>query len=68
MTKHEVDLDDALLDEAQKLTGEDTVSGAITVALEQLVRQHAAAEYIEALRSGLSQDLDDAEVIRSAQR
>ncbi|AYG03315.1 type II toxin-antitoxin system VapB family antitoxin [Gryllotalpicola protaetiae] len=68
MSKTLVDLDDALLERAVKLSGIPTKKGVITTALEQLVRRLELDDYERFVTSGAVDDLSDAEVIRSAQR
>ena len=68
MARTLVDIDDELLDEAMKATGQRTKRGAITVALEEVVRRMRDQELVRQLKDGMLQDLGDPEVIRSAQR
>lgn len=68
MARTLVDIDDELLDEAMKATGQRTKRGAITVALEEVVRRMRDEQLVRELKGGMLADLGDPEVIRSAQR
>lgn len=68
MARTLVDIDDELLGEAMRATGQRTKRGAITVALEEVVRKMRDEELVRQLKDGMLEDLSDPEVIRSAQR
>lgn len=68
MTKTLVDIDDATLDRALKLSGIATKKGVIALALEQMVRRLELDQYTEFVLTGALDDLADPEVTRSAQR
>jgi Arc/MetJ family transcription regulator len=62
------DIDDDLLREAETILGQKTKRGTLNAALELVVRQERAREYVMRLADGLAGDLDDQAVIASAQR
>lgn len=68
MTKTLIDVDDALLEQAMRLTGATTKKAAVNAALAQTVRRGEALGYIDMLRSGVAIELDDADVTADAQR
>ncbi|WP_298866183.1 type II toxin-antitoxin system VapB family antitoxin [Microbacterium sp.] len=68
MTKTLIDIDDALLARAMRLTGATTKKAAVNDALGQVVRRFEALGYIDMIRAGVAVDLDDAQVIEDAQR
>jgi len=68
MTKTLIDIDDALLERAMKLTGAPTKRAAVNDALAQVVRRFEALGYIDMIRGGVAIELDNAEVIEEAQR
>lgn len=68
MTKTLIDVDDALLEQAMRLTGATTKKAAVNAALAQTVRRGDALGYIDMLRSGVAIELDDAGVTADAQR
>lgn len=68
MTKTLIDIDDALLEAAMRLTGSRTKKDAVNEALAQVVRRGAALGYVDLLRAGMAVDLDDRDVTDDAQR
>lgn len=68
MSKTLVDLDDAVIERAQQLSGIPTKRGVIAEALEQLVRRLELDQYTAFVTSGALDDLGDPDVIRAAQR
>ncbi|MFT4188254.1 MAG: type II toxin-antitoxin system VapB family antitoxin [Aeromicrobium sp.] len=68
MAKTLIEIDDQLMDDAMRLSGNTTKKATVTDALTLLVRQANAREYIRSLRDGMAGDLDDPEVIALAQR
>ncbi len=68
MAKTLIDIDETLLADAMAATGQTTKKGAVTVALLEVVRAARARAYVEQIRAGLGRDLDDPDVVASAQR
>lgn len=68
MTKTLIDVDDELLARVMKLTGATTKKAAVNEALAQTARRGEALGYVDLLRGGLAVELDQADVIASAQR
>ena len=52
MTKTLVDIDDALLTQARQILGAITKKDAVNGALREIVRQWAAARFLERARDG----------------
>ena len=52
MTKSLIDLDDELLTRAQHILGTITKKATVNTALREVVRRHAAAQFLEHARSG----------------
>jgi Arc/MetJ family transcription regulator len=69
MTKTLVDIPDELMAEARRVMGpRATKAETVRAALGELVRRHKLEEMMARLDGGTLRDLDDPEVIRSAQR
>ncbi|OJU38975.1 MAG: hypothetical protein BGN97_12420 [Microbacterium sp. 69-10] len=68
MTKTLIDIDDALLEQAMRLTGAPTKKAVVNDALGQVVRRYEALGYVDLLRGGVDAELDDVKVIEDAQR
>ena len=64
-----IDLEPDLIEKAKRATKQSTIKGAVTVALETVVRLSRQNDAIEAIAQIDSlQDLLDPEVMRSARR
>jgi Arc/MetJ family transcription regulator len=69
VTRTLVDIPDELMDQARRVVGANaTKAETVRVALADLVRRHELTEMMARLDEGALKDLDDPEVIRSAQR
>lgn len=68
MTKTLVDIDDELMERAMRAAGESTKKATINKALIELVQRRGLEDYFDLLERGATADLNDPEVIRSAQR
>jgi Arc/MetJ family transcription regulator len=64
-----LDIPDELMEEARKTLGpRATKAETVRVALKEMVRRHKLEEMMARLDAGSLSDLDDPEVVRSAQR
>jgi len=69
MTRTLVDIPDELMDRARRVVGpKATKAETVRVALAELVRRRNLETMMDRLDGGALSDLDDPEVIRSAQR
>ncbi|HWE68925.1 MAG TPA: type II toxin-antitoxin system VapB family antitoxin [Acidimicrobiales bacterium] len=69
MTRTLLDIPDDLMEEARKTLGpRATKAETVRVALREMVRRHKLEEMMARLDAGALSDLDDPDVVRSAQR
>jgi Arc/MetJ family transcription regulator len=69
VTRTLVDIPDELLEEARSLLGTGTSKAeTVRVALAEMVRRRKLAAMMDRLDAGTLGDLDDTDVVRSAQR
>jgi Arc/MetJ family transcription regulator len=69
MTKTLVDIPDELMDEARQLLGPAaTKAETVRVALAEMIRHRKLRAMMDRLDAGALRDLDDPDVVRSAQR
>jgi Arc/MetJ family transcription regulator len=69
VTRTLVDIPDELMEQARRVVGPNsTKAETVRVALAEMVRRHELRGMMARLDAGALRDLDDPEVIRSAQR
>lgn len=68
MTKTLIDLDDAVLERAQELSGLPTKKAVVNSALRDYVRRMELSRYADFVAGGALADLGDPDVVKQAQR
>ena len=64
MTKRLIDIDDELLEEARRASGEDTIRATVELALRRLVDRQTAIDHVRRLRGQGALDLSRVEEAR----
>ena len=68
MAKTLVDIDDEVLADVMRLSGEPTKKSAVNRAIVELQRRLHLERYFDAVRSGVVDDLSDPDAMRGARR